>query len=1548
MARFNKLLLIRTALCAAVVCISAAVFFGQVMNVQVAQPGGVAKSDKEAKGPKLMPLVNADPDLASYLAKIEQVIADKDYDTSIKMIQEIIEKGEGFFEASADARVYVSIRKKANDLLGKLGPEGLVKYRNLYDAPAERLYQDGIAQCDIAMLQRVIDRYLYATSGAKALDALGSLYFDAGKFIQAAYYWRQLVQMDPKSAQAPACRAKMILAMHLSGDASGADAGLAELQKECPQAKAVLCGQEQGIAEFVQKVRKEAVVSFVPAVAMSSGSYPGLGSLTGGFGRMSDVDMILTPRWARPGVDLTAADLVKNLLIVKTGLAQQNPQMMGQPGPKTAVEFRNGHIQIRGNAVNYNYGGGASFRQYMLPAMIHPVITDGKVIIRTGTRIEAYDLVDGELKWASDQPLLRTLNSKVNAGYNPYGNMLQKVGDNGRYAMTVGGGKVFALSHFRPMVYIQPMFGGGGGPQQPKDDSLVDNSRLIAVWANSGKLVDGWEVGGGKGTDDVVRNGKFVSAPGFSNNRIYAVMTYLENGFYLVCLDAEDGRLIWKQFIAQSPTFNPQFGQMTDMYVYGSPPMVSDGKVFVVTNLGVIAASDANTGQPLWAYQYESQVEASLRANPYGGQPITLQASNPIIAVRGRIICLPSDSSKILALSAEDGSPIWTAEREGRSDLTGIDENRVVLTGPDMKVYSTQDGQELFTSPNIREANGRPAVTASSILLSGPGLVYRVSLNDYSISQVELADADGLLGNLVSVDGKLIAANALGICAYFKFEDARNEINRRIEASTGAAKFEAIMRRAQLAFSAGRYEEAVEDYKTCLSPASTQQAQDVAKLASPGLYRTYVAMGNAAANPEQTVQHFTSAAAIADTGTAKAEMKLRLAKALQKAGKCDQAAAAAQELSEQMGDEEIVDVVVGPESKDKARFSIKEPTRPARELAQGFLRRLIETQGRDCYKQFDADAAKDYQQALQAGEADKLEGIFQRWPNSAVAYDALYAAAELNYKASQSKTGTDSEVLLDKALRQLHGVYNEPSTPRQMQATVAMAAIYSREQWGQTMASLLLDPVREQPAATEIAFADIKGKLGDLLTQIDGGKLPRAGASVRMKSSVETPLREVFAMADADAFILRDQDYNPVRLGESIAIVKGTRIVMFDTAARDDEQAVEKWSALSTASGMDIRKRQAYLQQVVCGLSADGTVLAIADKDAVTGINIATAKIRYQKKLSDMSVGGPVYLAVGGGYMICLDASGNLAGVDLASGEHWQNTINVVKPNPQMGQPGTVIGIPQIGGGVVIIPLNQMRSLVAYSLKSGKILQKWDGTKVADALITPDGLIATLVDNTLDVREGKNLDKPLWTKKYEDPATTLSLLAVSKDNIALAVRNRSQIEVLPVTGGGKVSATLRAKDVGGATAVPLEGKFDEGALYVSCSIATVVSRRANPNQPINLRNLSIQKFDLTAASEQPVWARALDMDPQNGGGLLPLVVGKQVAVTVKSFRPEAPGNVVLLDSKDGQVLSKSASLAGRNAEGKADRLRHLAIGTPVLLDGRLCVETIEGITVYGK
>jgi len=1499
--------------------------------VRRAHTHSTSVSSSSSKPP---PLVNADDELASFLAQAEELIERKAWNRAIDIIQALIVRPDSGFVPAPDGKQYISLWYQANELVGRMGPEGLKLYRRRFNPPAQQMYEKAVSAGDEKLLRRVVQRYLWSDYGIRSLEALGTLHFDHGRFHQAARFWRRALRMRRGSKGEPLLLAKIAAAYHLCGKADQAKALADELKKKHPSAEAALGGKSENLVAFVQRVMK--LKCSVPQWRRRQvAGWPGMGGIPDGLAVMADSEVVLAPRWRQPDVSekATTALTTGELIAGKSAFSAYQQRF------RMTLRLQKGHVYLTARRSGSSSSSRTALASFRLPPLLHPVVVGDTVIWRQDDDVWAYDVFTGEFKWRSrNLPFESVPSSSASRSSSHYYSYV-KMGECGHYTLTVGGGKVFAVYHYslpkryRPTGWINPRMGGPQG---------ADRSAIAALLLKGeGKLA--WKVGNGQGDHEIVRNGKFLTAPTYHDGRLYVTAVYLQ-GYYLLCLDADTGSHIWSAMIAQTPAISSRSRYpMGYVFYRGSPPAVADGTVFALTNSGALAAFEAETGRALWAYQYESKVNSptGLRygmSNSHG----VYKPPNPMIAARGRVVCMPADSSSVFALAIEDGHLLWSVDRGNQHDLSAIDADRILLSGPGLMVLSAENGGELYRADD-KGINGRPAVTDKAVLASGQDAILRLDLSDYSkLTRLGLSGSQGLLGSLVSMKGKLIVANAAGVCAYFDYEHARSALADRIKKAPAEDRWRLLFQQAQLAFNAKCFQDALDGLEECAAGTSGDRLKRL-KLA-PWFYRTYVALGNRATELPKMLALFRKAEPYAATDRDKAHLKIRVAKYHEKVGEHVKAVSLAQSVGQDHAQLKIADVQIGQDADDTLRLGPESESLTGNLWARQFVAGLIRRHGRSVYTEQDAKAQLAFKRAKNKEDPEALLLVAQNWPNSKWADGALFAAAEACYLRAAGKNTAEADRWLQKAVKHLSVVADDDDSRLRVSANIGLAIIYAGGDWGMAAAQSL-NQIRDEPKDTPVSFAGIKGSLGDLVRDISGGNLPMFQARMSLASVVNPPLRKIFSLTGQDVYVLRDQEYRPIRLGQRILVLKrdalkGNRAVFLDTSA-SKATGEGQWTGLAPTDPSMSQYMYAPGYGLVSGLSRDNKVLVIASRTNLRGLLTENAKVVWNKSMADVGIGSFACMGTGAGVLVAVDSQGRLSCVDIATGSvKWKAKLVGATPRPS--------GPPKIAAGRVFVRHNSFRTLVCLNAENGKIIGKWDAKRYLSVYPTDEGLVAVMVDDELSVLDVGKLDKPLWFRRY-GPSTYASILAISSDKIVVSPNQAtSEVKVLSVIGRGRTIATFQATKIGAARAVPIDARLTGDAVYVICSTTTSGRRKTMYGRLSTTRGLCIQKFDLVDKKPAPLWSRQLEVPRQSNGYLMPLVVGqKHLVVCTKYYSTTLPSTAFVVDTVTGQVRHRF-ELVERGVAGAAAQYRRLrVIGPPVMTNGRLCVEDYQGLTVYG-
>ncbi|MEI7837692.1 MAG: hypothetical protein WCK05_14930 [Planctomycetota bacterium] len=149
--------------------------------------GGVAVSGPSG-GTRL---VAVDADFQRALAEARRYIARGEFDSAAEVLQTLLSRSEAGFAVTEEPGRYRAMTQRVNEVLASMGEAGLARYRLVYDGEAAAILRQAMDQGDAKLLRQVATEYLYTRSGAGALEALGDLRFDQGRFGGAQRHWQQ-------------------------------------------------------------------------------------------------------------------------------------------------------------------------------------------------------------------------------------------------------------------------------------------------------------------------------------------------------------------------------------------------------------------------------------------------------------------------------------------------------------------------------------------------------------------------------------------------------------------------------------------------------------------------------------------------------------------------------------------------------------------------------------------------------------------------------------------------------------------------------------------------------------------------------------------------------------------------------------------------------------------------------------------------------------------------------------------------------------------------------------------------------------------------------------------------------------------------------------------------------------------------------------------------------------------------------------------------------------------------------------------------------------
>lgn len=223
---------------------------------------------------------------------------------------------------------------------------------------------------------------------------------------------------------------------------------------------------------------------------------------------------------------------------------------------------------------------------------------------------------------------------------------------------------------------------------------LDGKARVTAMDAASGRELWSVDLSNKKGPDREAFGGGIAYADG---------MVFMSSGYrFVTALDAKTGHVIWR-----TPTSSP---------VHGAPT-VAGGRVLVIDVVDQLQAYDEKTGASDWTYQ---PLEEPARM---------LIASSP--AVSGEEIVAPFASGELVAVSAANGTDLWTDVLSLTNRNSALSEIRDISGRPAIYHGAVYAGSHSGVMTAVELRTGQTSWSLPMSMISSPwpagDVVYAVS-----------------------------------------------------------------------------------------------------------------------------------------------------------------------------------------------------------------------------------------------------------------------------------------------------------------------------------------------------------------------------------------------------------------------------------------------------------------------------------------------------------------------------------------------------------------------------------------------------------------------------------------------------------------------------------------------------------------------------------------------------------------------------------------------------------------------------------------------------
>jgi len=1466
----------------------------QPVKIAVTVQGGDdgPQETEKAEAGKVMPLVPVDEELEDYLHRAETLVAASQYDEAIEILQSLVTSGAKVF-CRPDEKVgrFISLRSVALQKIGALPDEGLALYRQRYDAKAAALLRDAQQSGDETLLRQVVEEYFHTSCGDRAMNLLGAQLMDEGRFLDAARVWDAARNHRGGSMDTALLIAKAATAYHLAGVTDQATERLALLKSKYPQAESPIGGTPTNLVAFVEQV----LASAPPAPTDDDAPA---------------CDRATLPLWQQPTDSLDGASVLGF-----PSEARSSKRGGTSPSRPFETRIRRGQVLISTSANNASLCGLAT------PAMIHPAVAGNLVIYRDLRNIVACDIETGTTAWIShDLPLYS--EADIRNQWMPQFVCTGRVpGDAGRFTVTVEDDLVFAVAQI-----AAPRTSGIPGMAPPMSTlvalSIHDNGRLV------------WKVGGGNGSTDLAQSAYYLAAPTYQEGRLYT-LAQRDQTFYALCLDARTGTVLWETAIGQmgtlatSPWLWSGVPGLSLWFSQGSPPTVTGGRVYVTTNAGLVACLTADQGVPLWNYQYETPTPPNRPPSSITENRTFSYPPNPILVMKGLVIVLPADHDKVVALASDSGEPVWEAERQQQYDLTALDTERLLLSGNSLVVLKGSDGSPLFKASDLEEICGRPVASATSVIASGRGQLWRLDPKTYTLTATSVFETGSLLGNLVVAKNRLVAANAAGVCVYFEQEDAWKVLeNLLAAASTSAERFRLRLKRGQFALLGGQLDQAHKEFLA--AAAESEAVPELQGDLATWRYRLATRCADLATEDAPQGRFLDEAATVAADPPSKAELLLRQIAYHEKFGRFTKAVQAAQRLSEEFSETPVHPLPPTTPTEGALWPSEDDPTIPGFEAGQHEVARLIATHGRNVYADFDAQAKKVLEQGPAAGDVDALLNAAMQYPHSQWTDRLLLVAAETLYRRATDGPTPDRR-MLERTVRVLDQI--PPDTPLGREAQVGTAL--ADAQLYPTQAASLHAALGGDRSKTTVRFADFRGSISQAYDLLKSKAKP-AVAQPQFTQQLSLPLRETYRVQNPKLILLRGNDGRAARIGPYLFLHDGKQIVCLDTR-RDTYESAKVWAC-------DHEEIYANTPPPFAYVTAECDAVMVCSQQSLLLLEASTGKVRYHKTLAEWDSVNWLTATSDGHRLYLLLVNSNLVCVNLADGKiAWRGSANTM--------PGRMSRITVTGDVVLLQGEDSPSRIRCYDAQTGRMLYQESGTSQrTDAALTPDGLLLLAgMDRIRLLDPYQTENSPLWQWPPSDGSVGYAPLVLGTGHrFAALFCNQSPrtVQMVDLSQGTLTPNPQVCQNPQDNPPLPNTAYFDGNRAYFICGYNGPSRYYRYGRRVANLHVPSLRAVDLD--SGEVLWTMDLPLDNSNMWSIEdPILLDDYLVTSGTPMGSEIFGEWFVLSKKTGNLVCSGMEKVGdtRGLDTNLFRWRCNILGGPVVTNGRMVVECPTGIVL---
>jgi outer membrane protein assembly factor BamB len=735
-------------------------------------------------------------ELRQHLTRAQAALAEERFSDAVFEIGEILNSPEGddyFLGALGSADAQVSLKTQALSLLGSMPLKGRQMYELQYGAEAKSALESALGAGDLQKLTEVSRRYFHTKAGYEATLLLGRYQLDQGRALAAALTLKRVSDVPFAAAQYDP-ELSILLAtcwMH-ANQPDQATAALVALKQRLPSAKIKLVDQEAPLfasddkalawLEEIVGAGRIAPASTATQWVMFRGSETRNAATQGGV-------PLLNFNWKQPAVfEPQDEEKIKQLL--------RASRDRGEP----------------------------------IVSALQPLVVQDYVIVRQpdANRLAGISLKTGKIVWVfptfDENQALAAVRQALPNGRTPIANvreqeLKQRVWEDNTFGQASSdGSQVFVIDElgYAPMINVsvnQVIIAAGGRAFRNQAYGKSNNTLVALDLKKQG--YQNWAVGD-KGDNPALTNAFFLGAPLPLGSQLYALAEQTGE-IRLLCLNAKDGALEWKQQLAVLEEFQYI---LTDRgrRLAGASPSYADGVLVCPTSAGAVVAVDLVTRSLRWGYQFQRwdaprSAQAAMVSgvsNRNAAQGHWLDGTATI--ADGSVVLTPVESQELHCLDLLTGKARWPAQPRDDMLFVGcVHQGKIVLVGKNkLKAVELADGAAGWTTTidlGNETPTGRGYYSGKHYFLPVTGQhLLKIDLDEGKIVGRAKTEVD--LGNVVCYQDQLISQGPQTVAAFFLSEPLQARLEEDLKRNPGDLK--ALALKGQVLLQEGKTTESLD------------------------------------------------------------------------------------------------------------------------------------------------------------------------------------------------------------------------------------------------------------------------------------------------------------------------------------------------------------------------------------------------------------------------------------------------------------------------------------------------------------------------------------------------------------------------------------------------------------------------------------------------------------------------------------------------------------------------------------------------------------------